>query len=117
MAILLLLHRIFNPMRTFRKFLYLGMILVSCAHLSAIPLYAAVCRPLKGQHWDFEMLNGRCAHPTSLHTVIIGAIGTALDIYIWALPLPLIFGLNLDMKRKFGLTVVFMVGLLYVSTI
>lgn len=112
MSLLVLLHRVFNPIAIFRKFLYLGMILVSVAHLSSIPLYATLCHPVIGQQWDIAMLNERCAHPTSLHTIIIGAIGTALDIYIRVLPLPLIFRLHLEMRRRFGLALVFMEGLL-----
>ena len=111
-AILLLLLRIFKPMLGFRTLVYIGIALVSIVNLFAVPLYAALCRPLKGQRWDFAMLESRCAHPTSLHTVIIGVLGTVLDIYVWVIPLPLVFGLHLPLKKKIGVAIVFMAGIL-----
>lgn len=45
-----------------------------------------------------------------------GAVNTAYDIYIFVLPLPIIYKLNLSRKRKAQIFAVFFVGLLYVIT-
>jgi len=61
------------------------------------------------------MIESRCANPSRLHTLIIAVLGTVLDIYIWLIPLPLVFGLHLPLKKKLGVAIVFMVGILYVT--
>lgn len=45
-----------------------------------------------------------------------GAVNTVYDIYIFVLPLPVIYRLNLSRKRKAQIFAVFFVGLLYVIT-
>lgn len=45
---------------------------------------------------------------------IHGAVGLAADIFIFILPLPIIYQLNLSTRRKIGLATVFLTGVLYV---
>ena len=112
MAILVLQLRVFAPKNWFRVMVYVGIALVTFVHWSNVPIYGILCIPHRGEKWDMVLLSSKRCSAASTHTVITGAIGTALDIYILILPLPIIAELNLAPRRKLGLVLVFMAGIL-----
>lgn len=112
MAILVLQLRVFAPKIWFRVTVYVGIALVTFVHWSNVPVYGILCIPHRGEKWDMVLLSSKRCSAASTHTVITGAIGTALDIYMLILPLPIIAELNLAPRRKLGLVLVFMAGIL-----
>lgn len=112
MAILVLQLRLFAPKIWFRVAIYIGIALVTLVHWSNVPVYGILCTPRRGENWDMVLLSSKRCSAASTHTVVTGAIGTALDIYMLILPLPIIAELNLAPRRKLGLALVFMAGIL-----
>ncbi|KAI9792568.1 MAG: hypothetical protein M1816_002088 [Peltula sp. TS41687] len=113
-SILVLLHGVFAPKVWFRASIYIGIVLVTLVHWSNVPVYVALCTPRAGESWDLALLQGRCGH-SATHTLVAGTLGTAIDIYILILPLPIIFGLNLPFKRRVGLALIFLVGIIAIA--
>lgn len=112
MAILVLQLRVFAPKTWFRVAVYIGIALVTLVHWSNVPIYGILCTPRKGERWDMALLSSKRCSVASTQTVVTGAIGTALEIYMLILPLPIIAELNLAPRRKLGLVLVFMAGIL-----
>ncbi|MCJ1344609.1 hypothetical protein MMC31_002812 [Peltigera leucophlebia] len=110
MAILVLQLRIFAPKIWFRVAVYIGITLVTLVHWSNVPVYGILCTPRRDETWDMVLLSSKRCSAASTHTVVTGAIGTALDIYLLLLPLPIIAELNLAPRRKLGVALVFMAG-------
>jgi len=77
------------------------------------PLAGVYCTPRHGGPWDFSVLV-RCSK-LAVMGPIQGAVGLAADIFILVLPLPIVYGLNLPPQKKFGLFLIFLMGVLYVS--
>lgn len=97
-----------------RFFIYVGIVSVTLVHWSNVPVFAALCTPRRGEGWDMMLLSSTRCKPVSIHTVVTGATGTATDIYLLILPLPIILALNMAWRKKIGLILVFMAGILWV---
>ncbi|KAF2025233.1 hypothetical protein EK21DRAFT_117021 [Setomelanomma holmii] len=68
------------------------------------------CRPLH-KVWDFRV-PGTCGPHHLIVHIISASINTLSDLITVLLPQPVIWSLNLDRRRRFGLSIVFMIGLL-----
>jgi len=47
-----------------------------------------------------------------LPAIVSGTYGVVSDVFLLILPLPIIFGLNLSLRKKIGLYAVFLAGLM-----
>lgn len=111
-AILLMQLRVFAPKKWFRVLSYAGIVFILIVHWSNVPVYGALCVPRGNESWGLPVML-RCAE-ASKHTVIVGALSTAFDVFQFVLPLPIIAGLHLDFRRKIGISLIFLAGILYV---
>lgn len=75
----------------------------------------ALCPPRPVQPDDsasWLLRSAECA-PRSLHVAIAQAVfGTISDIYLLVIPVQSIFQLQLPVERKFGVSAIFMVGVM-----
>ena len=109
LSILLLLLRLFSPNRWTRRLVIIGMCWATVVTATSIIIAGALCAPRPRESFASLSLLSRCQRQKTW-AVIQGASNVLLDFYILYLPLPLIWGLNLSMKRKLGVTGIFMTG-------
>ncbi|RYP10038.1 hypothetical protein DL765_008237 [Monosporascus sp. GIB2] len=112
-AILLEWLRIFNPTRSRNGFFWSSQIVLWTNILfysaSAIAINLA-CIP-RQMIWDKTMVGGHCINENNLY--LAGTIVNLVsDVTILILPQKIIWGLNLSLKRKIGLSFVFAIGLI-----
>lgn len=79
-------------------------------------MYVVDCRPLDGQN-QLSYLEAvgspQCrALNTSLATVVRAA-NVVSDLYLLVLPLPAVWALNLDIKRRLGVSAMFLTGSMF----
>ena len=110
-AILMLYLRVFQVKKLIRFFIYFGLAFTFVLYWISVPLFSYYCTPRAGQAWGLELLLRKCSINSKL-AVIHGVFGVITDIYIFILPLPTIFHLNLAYKKKVGLAAIFMTGIL-----
>jgi hypothetical protein len=82
---------------------------------SSIVVLAYHGAPHIGQSWEEFMDDMRSisSPPFSVYWAVgQGAAGTFLDLYIFILPLPIIYKLNMSKKRKIQVSALFLVALL-----
>lgn len=104
--------RIFAPKKWLRITSYTTLVVTFLFYFVNIPLLGVYCVPRSGEGWDIQLML-RCAK-TSIMAPILGAVSIAADVFILFLPLPIVLRLNLAPKRKLGLALVFLAGVLYV---
>jgi hypothetical protein len=112
-AILVLYLRLFQVSRTLRVLIWVGIFVVCSAYLVAIPLFTYYCTPRANENWDLMLLE-KCKKNGVL-ALIQGVIGVVTDIYIFVLPLPTISRLRLPRRKKIGVFLVFIAGLLGIA--
>src|SRR6187551_880341 len=110
----LLYFQIFQPVRVMRVFIYAGAVITVLFYTATTIVQFVYFTPARGQTWVSKF-----AAEDSLKSIQVGvpiaAIGLVLDVYILVLPIFGVMQLQLSNKRRFGIIVVFLTGLMYLS--
>jgi len=102
-AILLLYYQLFWASRAMRLAVYIGLTVATVTYWTAVPVGGTI-------------VLRTVMDPVAIHMIIVQAvIGTALDVYIFVLPLPTLLKLRLERAKRLQLAAVFGTALLYVS--
>ena len=70
------------------------------------------CTPVQ-YFWNREIPGGKCIDADAYY-FSTGLSSTIIMVLVLALPLPLIWKLQISLSRRFGLAVIFLMGALYV---
>ena len=106
LALFLLFFRVFSCNRPTKYAIYFGTI-VSCLFCIAVTLaFGIQCIRGPGKNW---LATARSARRTSTTVMnyIQGSFGVASDIYIFILPLPVLWGLHITRSKKLGVSAIF----------
>ncbi|KAM7213238.1 hypothetical protein V8F06_011403 [Rhypophila decipiens] len=101
-------RRIFSTECTTRHLINFGIVFVSCLNGGIFFTTVFECDPIQRQ-WD-PTLPGRCINPVIL-PCLSGATSSATDILVLVIPMRLLWGLNMNMRRKLKILAVFGLGL------
>ena len=112
MSLLLLYYRIFAIDRWTKIAIYFGSIVIGLFYLACILVVAALCIPRPGERWISVKYATRCERIGILGP-ILGIFGLVSDLYIYILPLPILFRLQMSLKKKLAIVPVFLTGLMY----
>ncbi|KAF7502304.1 hypothetical protein GJ744_006147 [Endocarpon pusillum] len=112
LSFFLLYLDLFRPMRWLRICSYLGAAFTILLYTSCTVAQIVVASPRPSESWTEHYF----INPLSLKGVQVGvplsALGLVLDLYIFVLPISVVFKLQIPMARKLGVALVFMTGLL-----
>ncbi|KAI0198161.1 integral membrane protein [Astrocystis sublimbata] len=109
MSILLLQHRIFAASGSFRIQIFVTEAAVVAFWVSATLADCLNCVPLK---WTWENGNADPRYCINYNTfwLVTGIFESVIDLVILALPFTIIFKLQLELGKKFGIAAVFLLG-------
>ena len=109
-AVILLYIHIF-PSRRFRQ-ICVGVIGLNLLFLvSTILAECLICRPIS-YHWDLAIVGASCGNEQALALYTAG-LNLLQDVVVVFLPMPVLWGLQLAPHKKFGVTLMFGVGVAY----
>lgn len=111
-AILLLYLRLFSINSIFKYLTWATFFLVFGYLFSNFLTQIFGCSP-SAKYWNPE-LGGHCIN-YAVAGHVYGAMNLASDFLVFILPLPMIWQMNLSLKEKVGVSVIFMAGALYVA--
>ena len=111
LALFLFYHRIFALSRRTRIAIYLGITLNGLFYLASCIGIIVLCVPRRSESWTSMTFATRCHHSVAMGD-IQGIFGLVSDLYIFILPLPVLFRLQMSLKKKLGITAVFLTGLM-----
>ncbi|KAK6220847.1 hypothetical protein LQW54_001766 [Pestalotiopsis sp. IQ-011] len=109
-SILLLYLRIF-PDRQFRKHIFILMGIMALFCVAFVVTLLTYCLPFDytWERWDNEK-TGKCIDMNA-QTYTCAALNIFLDLVIFFIPIPQLLKLDLNMKKKAGIILTFLVGL------
>ena len=73
-----------------------------------------ICRPVALQ-WD-KGIDGKCGKVVG-QEIALAVVNMVIDAIIVALPMPVVWHLQMPVKKKVGISSMFALGLMYVSSI
>lgn len=115
-ATLLLFHQLFQVSRPTRWAIRLGITVNTLLYGTSFVALSYWSLPHVGETWD-DLIVGAMLHPDTSYKAVkwgVGqaAVGTALDIYIFVLPIPTIIKLHLPSRTRIQLMAVFFTAVL-----
>ncbi|KAH7312705.1 hypothetical protein B0I35DRAFT_514006 [Stachybotrys elegans] len=114
-ATLLLFRQVFVISRRTSIAIWVGLAMAVLLYGSSIVVLAYYGAPHPGTTWEeyIDDMRALTEPPFSVYWAVgQGSAGTFLDLYIFILPLPIIYKLNMSRKRKFQVSALFLVALL-----
>ena len=111
LALVLFYFRIFSSHRATRVAIYVG-ILVGFLYLTATEIAILVfCVHRHGLQWFSVQYVAQCM-PSEKTNYSQGIFGVVSDIYVFILPLPILWTLHMPLRKKLGVTAIFLTGLM-----
>ncbi|KAI0970123.1 hypothetical protein F4678DRAFT_462925 [Xylaria arbuscula] len=115
-AILLLYRRLFAIQKSTHIAINFGILITFLVYFSNIPLAAVYLAPRAGKSWDSLLITLQSnTVGFSIGGIVQTSIGTLIDLYIFILPIPILFHLNMSAKRRMQLAGIFSTALLGVA--
>ena len=113
-SLFLLYLRLFKPNQTSRWLICGGIVVCGLFYSASIISNCALCIPRPGQGNDtaaWRSKFGKCYILTDQLAIVQSVFGTISDIYLLVIPIRSVFQLQLPTNRKFGISAIFMIGL------
>ena len=108
-SILFLSFRLFSPTRSFGWFVYIGIAWATIICLVSVAVAGALCAPRSGESFGSMTVAKRCTHE-DVWAVVQGSLTVPLDFYILYLPIPMVWNLQLSLRKRVGVIAIFMTG-------
>lgn len=111
MSLLLLYLRIFSLQKGVRLAVYIGTAAMLIVYFGTVICNLILCVPRPGEAWTSKSEVARC-EPSRIVGYVQGAFSIISDVYIFILPIPVIWHLHLSKRKRYGVIGVFSTGLL-----
>ncbi|KAI2467416.1 hypothetical protein F4781DRAFT_402319 [Annulohypoxylon bovei var. microspora] len=117
-SLLVLYLRMFRVDKTANILIWIGIILIVLFYSACIIGTSYLCRqsqwPSNASPTEFLILQSQsgCNHPQLNLAAGQGVFSTVSDLYVLVIPINLIWGLRLPLRRRVGICSIFLVGLL-----
>jgi hypothetical protein len=109
LAVLWLYTQIFTT-RQFKLAAYIVMGATASYAFIFIPIFFTMCKPVRAA-WDPVLSLTNC-RPITHQEFASVSINMALDLAVVLLPLPVVWGLRMPMRKKITVTLMFSLGLM-----
>ena len=109
---ILYLH-LFRPLRGFKVAIWIGGIFTALFYLATIIAAFVLSTPRPGESWPVHFQGPSQGRLVGL-VLVTPVMGILIDLYILILPLMVVNGLQIQRKRKIGVSLMFLTGILLV---
>ncbi|KAF2994777.1 hypothetical protein E8E14_003818 [Neopestalotiopsis sp. 37M] len=113
LSLLLLYNRLFRPAKSIQIPTWLGIVVITMFYMICNILTLVFCLPRPGEGgWGAAKYTERCGTQYLKLTTVQGVFSVASDFYVLFIPVGTIMRLQLSLKKRIGVTSVFLSGLL-----
>lgn len=112
LSLFVLYLEIFGLLRWLRYLAFVGMIITGFFYFGSMVAFLALCSPRNGHSqiaYITALASPQCLKSQPL-SIITGAVGVISDLYLVILPLPAVWSLQLPLRRKIGVSAMFLTG-------
>lgn len=111
-SLLLLYLRIFGLKKATRYTVYFALAFSFCLYWIGIPLFSYYCAPSPGKEWPIVSMGAKRCRTSKLLGTVQGPLNMVLDALIISLPVPVVLGLQMSVRKRAAVLVVFLTGIL-----
>ena len=111
LSLFLLYLRLFEPDWWTKSLIYFGIISILAFYTATTVTFGVLCIPRSGETWAESSFSTRCGKSIVM-TYIQGIFNVVSDFYLFVLPIPVVWQLQMPLRKKIGVSAIFMTGLL-----
>lgn len=111
LSLFLLYFRLFGPNLRIRYLIYFGIVFTALFYIACMLVGVISCSPSKGQTRLAAALSSRCNNTKTL-SYVMSIVNIISDFYLLCLPIPVVWTLQLQVRKKIGVIAVFMTGIM-----
>jgi hypothetical protein len=104
---------VFPNNKTFKKAVWVVFVSTVLYGVVLIPVFIGACNPVSAS-WDPLQHEAKC-WPWMYHSLAALSLNVLLDVTIVAMPLPVVWGVQMPTKKKIGVSAMFSLGLSIVA--
>ncbi|KAL8929133.1 MAG: hypothetical protein Q9172_000568 [Xanthocarpia lactea] len=108
LSILVFYHRIFPVQKFMVSCIIIGVVVIGWFIASVVSTFL-ICRPV-AYWWDKSIPGGYCINATTIHFTIVSPADILTNLAILALPIPWLWGLQMQKRKKWAVTIIFLLG-------
>ena len=109
LPIFFLYLRLFGRRKGVKYAVYVGLVVNLVLHVIVIALVAHYCSPASGYAWGVPKYLQYCKKAAA-EPILQGVTNVVLDLYIFILPLPIIWNLQMPFRKRIGVIAIFTTG-------
>ena len=110
LSIFLLYLRIFGPNKLFRYVTCAGIAIIFAFYTATTVMPAVLCIRRPSETWLESQVTPRCTRNSSPLAYSQGIFGVISNLFIYLLPLRVIWQLQMPLRRKIGVSAIFATG-------
>lgn len=111
LSLFLLYLSIFSTDRRTKLFIYVGITAIFVAYTGTFIAFGIMCLPSPGETWQSAALATQCTDSQEVG-YFQGAFNVVSDFYILIIPIPVVWRLQMPLRRKIGILLIFLTGFL-----
>ena len=112
LSVLLLYLELFAINKQTRIMVAIAITIITSQCIATITGQAVLCVPRPGVSWDIGDATHNCMVVADLYGIFMAAISLFSDLFIIYIPMPVVWRLQLPLRKKVGISVVFFTGVL-----
>jgi hypothetical protein len=112
LAILFLYLQLFSVHKRTKIFVYINLAISFIQFLAFVIGFGVLCIPLPGETWVSKGIKYQCQETGTLYGLILAVVSVVSDFFLIAIPIPVVWQLQLPTKKKAGVCAIFVTGLL-----
>ncbi|KAL8858879.1 MAG: hypothetical protein Q9178_004557 [Gyalolechia marmorata] len=106
LSILVFYHRIFPVQKFMVSCIIIGVVVIGWFIASVVSTFL-ICRPV-AYWWDKSIPGGHCINATTIHFSVVSPADILTNLAILALPIPWLWGLQMQKRKKWAITIIFL---------
>ena len=110
LSVFMVYLRTFGPKTWFRYLTYFGIAINLALYIATTTCFGYFCIRRPGETWVESKSSQRCLNISPIVKMIHGIFGIVSDLFIFILPLPVIWKLQMPLRRKIGVSAIFATG-------
>ncbi|MDI1489539.1 MAG: hypothetical protein OHK93_008820 [Ramalina farinacea] len=114
LSLFVVLVEIFYTLRWLKLLAIGGAVSTGLFYFASVVAYPAMCAPTNGsseKDYQDQLASSKC-HGSFALGITVGVVSVLSDLYLILLPLPAVWGLQLPLRRRLGISAMFLVGLM-----
>ena len=112
LSLFMLYLRLLKVDRITRWLVQGGIATCSAVYFASGVAFVCICTKRPWERWHDEQMGDRCTRQSLPLCYLTGIFGLVSDVYLFLLPIPIVWGLQMPLRQRMGILAIFATGIM-----